>query len=182
MFLVIYLVYNILGATSFPLYQAWPKSGPRAKCGPWKNFVRPAGWFKFMKRIRPEIIWTGIRQAICRLSKEEGGRKMSASLLLLGVSNSYYLGATWVNVFSTEKFSFLKKTSFKKIFGPRKCSSHRMWPSLQKVWPPLPYTMSERLQIPKIGSNPKFRVKSQFLGHQINRSFEPKNWSWKKLG
>ena len=35
---------------------------------------------------------------------------------------------------------------------------------------PFPYTLSEGLQIPKIGSNPNFWVKSQFLVHQINRS------------
>ena len=33
--------------------QACPKSGLWAKSGPWQNFVRPAAWFKFMKRIRP---------------------------------------------------------------------------------------------------------------------------------
>ena len=124
------------------LVQAWPKSGPRAKCGPWKNFVRPAGWFKFMKRIRPAI-----RQAICPLSKEGEKKERIAhrasriAPLVRSVKLILLRGHMEVNVSSTEKFFFLKKKRHSKKFsfppGPLKCSSHRMWPSWQKVWPPL---------------------------------------------
>ena len=132
-----------------PYIQACPKSGPRAKSSPRQNFVRPAAWFIFMKRIRP-VASRCLKKNVLTLFFESGPRhapqERKRRSCVATIDIIYICSCIHVRVYnafgcnSTPSFSLLwsvPRAGFEKkseyIFlrhpAPRRCSSHRMWPS-----------------------------------------------------